>query len=105
MKYFIPLLFVLAACSDFDVPNSSFPGSQPDWHTVNYYRPAPLDHCVVMEASENSLIRLCGVNPYYVQPSKTLELPAGDDCIAVFARDQQPKRNPTVVEDASCEDK
>lgn len=105
MKKFIPIILLLAACSDFDVPNSSFPGMEPDYHVVNAYYPEPLDHCVVMEASPNSLIRLCGVNPYYIQPSKLLEVPAGTTCISIFARDQQPKRPPTIVEDKQCEDK
>lgn len=102
MKYLIPLLFALTACSDFGVPTSSYPGGEPDWHTVNVYKPPALDHCVVMEASANSLIRLCGVNPYYVQPSETLEVPPGTTCIDIFAQDQQPKKAPTIVDGEEC---
>lgn len=103
MKYLIALLLCVAACSDFGEPNSTFPGSEPDWHIVNYYQGPSLDHCVVMEAADNSLIRLCGVNPYYVSPTKTLDVPAGTNCIAIFAKDQQAKRNPTIIEDQECQ--
>lgn len=103
MIKYIPLFLMLAACSDFGVPTSSYPGAEPDWHTVNTYKPEPLDHCVVMEAADNSLIRLCGVNPYYVQPTKELEVPAGTTCINIFARDMSPKKAPTIIDGQECE--
>jgi hypothetical protein len=102
MKY-LTLVLMLVACGDFSSPNSTFPGVEPDWHIVNYYQPTALDHCVVMEAADNSLIRLCGVDPVYVSPTKTLEVPPGTTCIAIFAQDQQPKRNPTILDGEDCQ--